>query len=72
MDDAVKVSIIFCIIMGLTISNIAWSISYYYTTTTIKAMQEGYIKQTLPGHDGTHWVLPDEEPDENEYIFNRH
>lgn len=35
---------------------VAGSISYYYTTVDIKAMESGYNQRAIPGSSGVYWV----------------
>tara|TARA_R110002096_G_scaffold66682_2_gene162161 strand:- start:1342 stop:1530 length:189 start_codon:yes stop_codon:yes gene_type:complete len=56
MGDGTKMSIVWATALVLVVSSIAWSISWYRTTTTRAALEGGYSKQSLPGVTGTHWV----------------
>lgn len=56
MDDFTKQLLIIVAGIVLTASSIAWSISWYMTTTTISAMEHGYTTDVLPGSSNSHWV----------------
>jgi len=40
----------------LTVSSIAWAISWHYTSVTVAAMDHGYTQEMLPGDKSAHWV----------------
>ena len=45
-------------VLGLVV---AAGTTYYYTQTTITAMEKGYTNCTLPGTSGVHWCRTDFE-----------
>ena len=56
MEEETKQLLIMCTAIALIIAAIASSISYYYTTVDIKAMESGYNQRTIPGSSGVYWV----------------
>ena len=61
MTEETKNILIVYITVVLVVSSIVWGLSFYYTTTTSKAIEQGYSKQTLQGVEGVHWVAPDKK-----------
>ncbi len=56
MEEETKQLLFMCVAAVLITTAIAGSISYYYTTVDIKAMESGYNQRTIPGSSGVYWV----------------
>lgn len=56
MDNFTKQLLIVVVGITITASSIAWSISWYMTTTAVSAMEHGYTTDVLPGSSNSYWV----------------
>lgn len=59
MDNEVKHSLIWAVVIAIGFISIPWSISYYYSSTAQAAIAAGMEQRTLPGSQGVHWVKTD-------------